>query len=107
MSRRLEEIKTNFEYANRYNVLGHGWENAIGDLIKQAERVEESEEELMTAHAPIGHLEQENKKLREALRFYADAENFRHQNYRLPLVDYDEGKKARQALEEANHANHQ
>jgi len=60
-------------------------------LIKQAKRVHE--------------LEQQNKRYREALEFYADRENYEPEHYDpdthdyTSLIDRDKGATARQALE--------
>ncbi len=75
---RLEEIKINFGYAKQHNVLGHGWENGIADLIKQAEEKQELEDKAMKVidktekfrvdlQNRIDDLEQQNKRYEEAL----------------------------------------
>lgn len=76
------------------------------------ERVQELEEENISLKAIkagneelIKMLEQQNKRYREALEFYADKENYKLEHFDpnlddyMSTVDYDEGMKARKALE--------
>lgn len=72
-------------------------ERDIDWLIEQAERAHE--------------LEEKNNRLREALEFYADKENYEMEaiiplnpnakTLKLSMVDWDCGDKAREALEES------
>ncbi|NIK10902.1 hypothetical protein [Alkalibacillus almallahensis] len=90
MSEELEEVKQRLSATvlrvARSNGKTH-FSNDIRWLIKQAERVEE--------------LEQENKRLREALKFYANGE---HLIFAWSTGEFEgeEGETARQALEEDN-----
>lgn len=76
-------------------------------LIKQAERVQELEEELEKGETllekilPIyKRLKKQNKRYREALEFYAEPKNWLPQNEDvLSLITMDYGNKARKVLE--------
>ena len=123
MSReRLEEIKKHrneadnstdeyeFEKINFYN-LHVDW------LIEQAERVQELEGTVRHAMKAIDNTEavrvklinaeQQNKRYRKALEFYADEETYETKFATdtdeiydpFTLIELDEGKKARKALE--------
>src|SRR5699024_4421465 len=89
----------------------------VGWLIEQAERVEELERqntpgvELNLLNAEVSDLEQQNKRYREALEFYANRSNWMNIEVptvmdgepemvtREPLIFDDGGRKAREALE--------
>src|SRR5699024_7674596 len=110
MSERLEEIKGDWEAERCIKP-----EN-VDFLIEQAERVEELERqntpgvELNLLNAEVSDLEQQNKRYREALEFYANQSNWMNIEVptmmdgepemvtREPLIFDDGGRKAREAL---------
>jgi cell shape-determining protein MreC len=111
---RLERVKAYWKYRNSANNVTT---RDIKWLIEQAERVEESERLLKeyqtdwTFLVPkLTGLEEENKRLREALKFYANKDNYNPTNsYRgnghvetlEPEICFDEGHEARKTLEES------
>ena len=109
---RLEAIR---HYYREMESFDPGTQSDINWLIEQAERVQELEEENINLKAIkagneelIKILEQQNKRYREALEFYADENNYREHDlkgivpprsiaYKPILHDY--GSIARKALE--------
>ena len=113
---RLEKIKDNCERLARYEK-HYGSDDVnitpiVEDLqwlIEQAEKVDELSKEVdnlsnLSIEDERDHylLRSENDKLREALEFYADDENYNvnttNQWEPLILINQDHGEKARQAL---------
>ena len=101
MNERLEEIKEN------WNNVDWGIDKSdINWLIKQAERVQELEDIIYqdARQDVIEGLYEENKRYREALKFYADRDNYKLEHFDpnlddyMSTVDYDEGQKARQTI---------
>jgi len=82
----LEEIK---QYYSRMESLDEYTQSDIKWLIEQAERAQE--------------LEEENKRYREALEFYADERNYKERDFGMivqpAIQDGDRGRTAREALE--------
>ena len=101
MSERLEEIKEQVKYLQ-----GDFLRDDLDWLIKQAERVQELEDIIYqdARQDVIEGLYEENKRYREALKFYADRDNYKLEHFDpnlddyMSTVDYDEGQKARQTI---------
>lgn len=95
----LEDIKERFvKYEYDYNLNGED----VEWLIQQAERVQELESESYNAHLErlLDRREQQIKRYREALEFYAEPKNWLPQNEdALSLITMDYGNKARKVLE--------
>ncbi|MCR1833082.1 hypothetical protein NSA56_01560 [Oceanobacillus caeni] len=124
---RLEEIKQRFKAMNElpsFKKLAPTelFFDDIDYLIQQAERVEElrkinkwledgwdTEIKIrQISDERIGKLFEKNQRYKQALEFYADEDNYEEDNYEedkfnmfaeTPVVKYDKGQKARQALE--------
>ena len=65
---------------------------------RKGDRVDEVLHDVVLNH--VNRLEHENKRLREALEFYADIKNHHVPWYNTPsAVGFDSGETARQALE--------
>ena len=114
MDKRIKEIKRMWHEDGDIDDKAFYW------LIQQAERVELLERENKALNDILTTLEKQdiiklldqnvrlikqNKRYREALEFYADKENYKLEHFDpnlddyMSTVDYDEGIKARKALE--------
>ena len=108
---RLEEIK-NSHLRGIHSLFGTPWVSMPKEnfdwLIEQAERVEELEkveyalqETYRQEREYNKKLEQQNKRYRETLKFYADEESWSiYDNHGRTAIGMDGGQKARKALEE-------
>ena len=113
MTERLEEIKTRF---NAMKELESFKKLAPTDLffddydwlIQQAERVEELEDALLQCTDHGASILKQNRRYREVIEFYANRDNYKLEHFDpnlddyMSTVDYDEGMKARKALEVGN-----
>lgn len=101
-------MSSNFQY----NAYKEQVELSKGQINKLQERVRWLEEQLQGMHvmyavrlAKSDELEKQNKRYREALKFYANRNNYKLEHFDpnlddyMSTVDYDEGQKARKALE--------
>lgn len=108
MSERLGEIINDITFvAKSYN----GVELLIEYAKEQAERVEELKEIITERHETVGDwirkynsLEGKNRRYREALKFYANKDNYEPfgdimRGHIVVLVHQDKGAHAREALE--------
>lgn len=91
--------------------------NTYADLIKAERRVKELEDKLyelnesayetqidfLEANGKKNSLLEQNQRHKQALEFYADEDNYEEDKFNMfaetPVVKYDKGQKARQALE--------
>lgn len=105
---RLKDIKAVVE--NKNGIVERISHQDINWLIKQAERVQELEETVedyktvnKELHQRGRKIRKQNKRYREALRFYADEENYKKKDYGMivqpAIQDGDRGSTARKALE--------
>lgn len=82
------------------------WKKSCFSEMEQNQVIKREKERLIRSNNRCSeeklYLSQENKRLREALDFYANEMNYTYQDaFLLPIVAYDNGEKARQALEES------
>ena len=112
---RLEEIKAQYHLLTRNGYDLGAWDEPFSWLIEQAKRAQELEQKLhfcemtkLSMDSVEKYTEQiksKNKRYREALEFYADRDNYKLEHFDpnlndyMSTVDYDEGMKARRALE--------
>lgn len=108
----LEEIKRLIDLKERYPVhriffngvlLGRYLPELIAEVESLKERLKIEEELFENSNEALGYAQEENVRLREALAFYANKENYEWDDidgvHCLPSdVLSDEGKTARQAL---------
>lgn len=102
------------EFLQKHNETKHLGRNVIDvamDIItKQAERVQELEIDLNICQMTklgmesidkfTNQIKDENRRLREALEYYADKNNYRYKGPYPSNIESDEGYEARQALKE-------
>ncbi len=118
MDKRLEEIKHYTKIWKNYDFDGDVIEEVFmlpkKDFYWIVERLQELEEEYKVRQVEyleehIDRLEQQNKRYREALEFYAKKDNHIFWEdiregepfVQLPISEIDKGKTARKALEES------
>ncbi len=106
MSERLEEIREQYKYRTGPNASNVKW---LIEQAEQKERFEKLHENYVTRYTNVvsenNEMNEENTRLREALKFYANSEN-----YQVNVIDQwgpeinimkDGGNKASQVLEES------
>jgi len=94
------------EYINDIEIVGVDMKDLVW-LIQQAERVEELEMQLSINTNNMKQLHNKIERYKQALEFYADEETYETKFATdtdeiydpFTLIELDEGKKARQALE--------
>ena len=112
ISKHIERIKKLEKLLSTHEPHGRNYTNE--QYVQLRERVQESEEQKLALIEEMGQvdehfldLEQQNKKLREALEFYATRDNYKLEHFDpnlndyMSTVDYDEGEIARKALEKS------
>ena len=127
MKERLEEIESmcrqihDLNEIEEYSEANQIWDEFFDSvkfnwLIEQAERVQELENHLKLYDFWYRTAYEQNKRYREALEFYADEEVYKenlitkaeydadgicisNDEYAPPIIYFDSGEKARQALE--------
>lgn len=115
---RLEEIRgcVKHDYVHNHGMMISVSPRDVEWLIERAESLQEQldakimlvnrgdEEYRYAQQERMIELEQQNKRYREALEFYADKDNYKLEHFDpnlddyMSTVDYDEGQKARQTI---------